>query len=1207
MSDDRKNLKWIIGAAIGLVGAGAVYWFNQPDASEDLEEALVQASAGIDRVQSPFPDSQEDDVSGGTGWEDEDDDAGPGPGLPVELSIDDAQQILRNRHLLTQLPGSTQTKGISTDPFIRQLVREAKQLQRKHKFDVKETTAENLKLGELSPPEQKSLAAAAEANLMRIALNFESAALESSLTEVAKSDGEIRALHAKIEGIVGSGRLPTDPMAMIDKKRIAAAVDGLKVMRRSAASRAAVLGIEYDGVVDVLDRTLTRLQNVVDSVEYREFHETKSELFKDITKKKWDTVAADFTASAGDFIRREIAKLEADTGFKVLQQGNVSTRGPPSGSIDAQFMRAVLEYDTNPRRSIRAQSSMLSLGEELMSFEAIRAISSENYAEPLPRVVTLLDEATLRECKVIAQNVLASANDLPEDSVFPERKSHFESVLDSVRHELKRRADGGAPVNYAAADSLSDVVNRHSAPDKLTKRSQARLVSLVSTQFTDANTVPLKLREDIRVIQAGNLEAYASRLEAAAKQYQRASNKLSKSSAAEPEALNANRKVRARLTGATQEFAEMVDAAAAYAETPKAIQQHKQRLSAMFSFGGGDPPDPTAPTVPTEPRRPSGGGGRAVWSEDLLRVAKANLTTGVSPRFERNMYFLEAGLNELQVMLEAQDTLVAKVDVAPPKYATERGRRIYEPSKIVLTSLGEPKWTGISPKLDTPRLRERFQDWEGRFKEVKVGERIQRRPYDFRTEVKNPKTFKAVGGGIHFGEVATENSIPANLFSLKYWNNELFFVDGEGKKYLVDAAQGMDPITIKALYRFASADAGKRNAAISIGWGTERQSDQERRLEREEGAGDAILLDPYFVDTPVGQDLILTDSIPWRFDEKNLPNGTEIGFHSRFGEAQEAYFAERRKTLGPIFENIEALTKNNRPEWMAMLESTQAIGKAKKVFLRRTFLSNVQSIVPSATANTAAEDYRKWSKDRILQNSNIPNDQGLNFEQKSELNRLVKNGLQELVTSINDEFDKQVTPLTDSDEPENEALLPSVNFLMNNLLQGGRCPTKVVRFWGEALLAKSLDSPELGLTASMLPDLLLSRVASTTLAMLYDEHVELVVEGESVALVTQMKYRYATTAFSLNAEDVVVGHDADPDQDVETIDSLTTIANTHLADVSDLYPPLQRTSRQAAVAALFRWANQQVEDDELLLDLSELAGVPSRDSTRFPTPDEFIK
>ena len=127
------------------------------------------------------------------------------------------------------------------------------------------------------------------------------------------------------------------------------------------------------------------------------------------------------------------------------------------------------------------------------------------------------------------------------------------------------------------------------------------------------------------------------------------------------------------------------------------------------------------------------------------------------------------------------------------------------------------------------RLPERLVGWKGRIDE-------QGKPFDYRTEVKTPKSFRSVGGGIHFGETATP---PTGLdlsghaligeVATEYGREVVRLVlrDGStGREVVVDASHS--PIAMKSLYRFASSG---RNAAISIGWAMERTA--EDRLDEE--------------------------------------------------------------------------------------------------------------------------------------------------------------------------------------------------------------------------------------------------------------------------------------------------------------------------------------------------------------------------------------
>jgi hypothetical protein len=152
--------------------------------------------------------------------------------------------------------------------------------------------------------------------------------------------------------------------------------------------------------------------------------------------------------------------------------------------------------------------------------------------------------------------------------------------------------------------------------------------------------------------------------------------------------------------------------------------------------------------------------------------------------------------------------------------------------------------------------------------------------YDFATEVVDFKSKHSVGGGIHFGNTAQACSAldPSNLV-LRYSRRSrlLSLQRPDGFSYTYD--RPVDAQVLKSLWRFVSADNGKRNMAVSIGW--------IGAAERNTGSSSPVLLDPYLVDTTVGQDLVLADSIPFQLDQANLPNGSPCAGINRRGVVNE--------------------------------------------------------------------------------------------------------------------------------------------------------------------------------------------------------------------------------------------------------------------------------------------------------------------------------
>jgi hypothetical protein len=175
-----------------------------------------------------------------------------------------------------------------------------------------------------------------------------------------------------------------------------------------------------------------------------------------------------------------------------------------------------------------------------------------------------------------------------------------------------------------------------------------------------------------------------------------------------------------------------------------------------------------------------------------------------------------------------------------------------------------------------------------------------------------------VGGGIHFGEVAkVDAKVDLRSYALVYTKKEgLYFRNGkDGSKITISA--DISPEAMKALFCFA---ASGRNAAISIGW-AQRPPEGAAKVTRNEGNSSPVLLDPFLVDTPVGRDLVVADSIPWKLDQERLPNDKAIPFHKEFKAGVAQYQKEQIDVLLPLFEQAKPLTADTRSSWAERLES----------------------------------------------------------------------------------------------------------------------------------------------------------------------------------------------------------------------------------------------------------------------------------------------
>jgi hypothetical protein len=99
-----------------------------------------------------------------------------------------------------------------------------------------------------------------------------------------------------------------------------------------------------------------------------------------------------------------------------------------------------------------------------------------------------------------------------------------------------------------------------------------------------------------------------------------------------------------------------------------------------------------------------------------------------------------------------------------------------------------------------------------------------------------------------------------------------------------------------------------------------------------------------------------------------------------------------------------------------------------------------------------------------------------------------------------------------------------------------------------------------------------------------------------------------TTFIHADEDSVGLGRCDDPDSQVQTIESLTNVANEHIDEIVEKYPPLRRVQRYAALSAFLKWAIRERENGRLgAIDLSGLATYPAHDAGETPTADAILK
>jgi hypothetical protein len=130
-------------------------------------------------------------------------------------------------------------------------------------------------------------------------------------------------------------------------------------------------------------------------------------------------------------------------------------------------------------------------------------------------------------------------------------------------------------------------------------------------------------------------------------------------------------------------------------------------------------------------------------------------------------------------------------------------------------------------------------------------------------EVIRGESIASVAGGITFANKSSPHGdIDLNHYILTYdFKDRRLVLVGPGKQLYRSIS--IDPQSLKALDAFVRSG---QSIAVSVGWNGANPVVSQ--------GGQTVLLDPAFVDTELGQDLVRADSLPWEFRNQSLSGWT---------------------------------------------------------------------------------------------------------------------------------------------------------------------------------------------------------------------------------------------------------------------------------------------------------------------------------------------
>jgi hypothetical protein len=1113
----------------------------------------------------------------------------------TNLNQRDAETVVKSNHLL-RLTDSSRADKLGNLEIARRLVAAA-EAKSPGTPSTTGTTLEKVEPSKLQPAERESVARLCERNILDIANRLHDAALSRALPQWFEAEAELKIVHDNLRSALGkSANLPQDPIALLPSAYFEKIIDAMEPTRRFYEYYEATWPTNYSPdrrQLEYIKGWINRLKTVAASEEHRQFNSSREATYRKITKKSWTDIQAANEQRIAEEARRLTSVAVAATNWQELEGSRPPVRGPPSEPLKSVVEFAIRNFDIDVTTSVVSLARCKALADELGGTDEFKDAVREPKGPRLQAVLCFLDDAELSSLRSLVE--VKTADSL-QTKLRPDRFHYASEWADAIDQEFARRRGGGKRPSIEDGSNLAKRVESLASPQGQDARVDLHLVRIVDLWFP-STTAPAALVDLKNKITQRDLKSYGERIREAIVGLQKVGDRLARTTTVPDNGvIKAFRDSRDHLNAAIDRYEQLVNAAEAAGIDVKASREFIIAFRAGSPRDGPDwqPPPLSAANLPKSPGPSSPSGGFAVAEIDLQRLRDARPSASVSdPHLELQLIPLEYHLQVFSKIFEENSKTVDSLDVNPRLLADAKGRRKIRESDLP----SDGNWPVMRPDEDLPRLPPSLK-WKGRLKPDGT-------PYDYEAEVKSPKTFDAVGGGIHLGEVAkVDSKVDLRSYTLVYTKKDgLHFRSGkDNSKISIDA--DVSPEIMKALYCFA---ASGRNAAISIGW-AQGTPDNALKFDLLNQNSSAVLLDPFFVDTPVGRDLIVADSIPWNLDQQRLPNNREIPFHNQFKQGVDTYRKTQVKTLLPAFEGIKPFSSGSRVMWADRLEAADvppivcALARyaeskeAKEWYCLKELKGFLKDKgAPTSPDGNPREEFRAWLKTRALKENNIESEDRLTDESKRLLNNDIETRLAKLESLLGEQFDKLVQ------SNPNDPLGFTTSIAVLSLASAGACPRPLVELWAALQLDQRKAAPP---SKEQLAEGMAWLLNATTLAVLYDDSVAATVTSAEVKLDVRLRYRYATTYLEVSQKSVGIGRAPDdPNSQVQTLKPLTDLANDHIDWLVQSYGPLQHIQRHAGIAALIRWARTAREKGELGgLVFDELATVPVHDS-RFATPD----
>jgi len=1090
------------------------------------------------------------------------------------------------------------------DDFTARLVKLARQRAAESESARAESSLASLIADGATESDLQTRVREVEALIQEVSTRYATAEMEQSITRQLEQEARFVVLATDLRSAT-TGPVPEDPLALASEVDLRNALDALKARARYYSEKEALVSSpEYSQILGFFKRQAERIETVLSSAERTAFLAKKDALLEGIDDPKWKALQASRPwreMQAQQRLKREAEALEL---FRAIQIVTNPIRGPPADALENAIQASIRNYDVDVGGWARATAQLQAVAAELGFIPSAgdSALTDKDWKR---RVLTIADDTTLSRVHRILTTLRAAyaARTVPDS--LSDRVATLQEWNTALDFALADRKEGVAlPTTAIPEVSRARVRHLDSGSDSVSPRSAAMLLAVLQIRFSRPEVMPPRLRQETAVILSESLSSYAQTVAEIVQRYTSASDKLARSTkSVDVDAHDLRSELRSVLGSALTALAAYEERASRFGAELAAEDRRTLEIARLL-FPRGPPKE--------GPRfSESGSGGRRPEPPPV----PSGLTLSTDPRLENRIAIAETLAFQLEDKAD-------QVSTGPVEFAAAKGRRTIRETAF---NARRVNWASARYEPQKTRLPERLVSWVGRL-------RNDGKPFNYARDVRNFRSFEAVGGGVHLGDIGTLGEA-RNLSSfVLIYDSALGQLALKGPDGSTFTLAGIPPEVLKPLLRFAESG---RNAAVSIGWGMERTNVDERLNQLREGS--PVLLDPFLVDTRVGQDLVLADSIAWDLGEPRLPNGAPIAFSSDFTGALDRFLVGQIAPFRQVLDGVESFSAVGAQIWDEELAShgaplvlrsllvaksmDEVEGTLLTLFILDSLAEAGLTIKKGDTVATAVARLEMWK----LASQHMgfypdPDDEDVieYVKRMAEKNPRVlldlKTNISKRVKGLKKEMREALAPqielLGELGPDIREARTQVASLIVRSALDDGEADTYLVELWASLLMDEHPDWEEADLASSLL------RVLNpTTLAVLIDEPTTIHLVDDPaggtgrIILDGTMKYRYATQNIQLDDNKIsLVVSSKDEGSEAVTIEGLTEIANTHFDELVSAYPPLSRVVEYARLSALMRWAVVARSEGQLgAIDLGDLGSTPANDRSRYPTPDAVLR